>query len=117
MFMKEQVNFTASTFSPMPGTISVEMRNGEENEMLVLTNVVIATGSKPRGMAGLTVDGKYVMNSDHALQMEELPTSLLIVGGGVIGIEWASMLCDFGVAVTVIEYGDLRFYQLRMRIL
>ncbi len=94
-----------SIFSPMPGTISVEMRNGEENEMLVPTNVVIATGSKPRGMAGLTVDGKYVMNSDHALQMEELPTSLLIVGGGVIGIEWASMLCDFGVAVTVIEYG------------
>lgn len=89
----------------MPGTISVEMRNGEENEMLVPTNVVIATGSKPRGMAGLTVDGKYVMNSDHALQMEALPTSLLIVGGGVIGIEWASMLCDFGVAVTVIEYG------------
>lgn len=79
-----------SIFSPMPGTISVEMRNGEENEMLVPTNVVIATGSKPRGMAGLTVDGKYVMNSDHALQMEELPTSLLIVGGGVIGIEWAS---------------------------
>ncbi|WP_432702832.1 dihydrolipoyl dehydrogenase [Lysinibacillus sphaericus] len=94
-----------SIFSPMPGTISVEMRNGEENEMLVPTNVVIATGSKPRGMAGLTVDGKYVMNSDHALQMEALPTSLLIVGGGVIGIEWASMLCDFGVAVTVIEYG------------
>jgi len=94
-----------SIFSPMPGTISVEMLNGEENEMLVPTNVVIATGSKPRGMAGLTVDGKYIMNSDHALQMEELPSSLLIVGGGVIGIEWASMLCDFGVSVTVVEYG------------
>ncbi|MGE7687614.1 dihydrolipoyl dehydrogenase [Lysinibacillus sp. NPDC097214] len=94
-----------SIFSPMPGTISVEMSNGDENEMLVPTNVVIATGSKPRGMAGLTVDGKYVMNSDHALEMEELPKSLLIVGGGVIGIEWASMLCDFGVYVTVIEYG------------
>lgn len=95
-----------SIFSPMPGTISVEMLNGAENEMLVPTNVVIATGSKPRGMAGLPVDGQYVMNSDHALQMEQLPTSLLIVGGGVIGIEWASMLCDFGVSVTVIEYGS-----------
>ncbi|MFJ7666135.1 dihydrolipoyl dehydrogenase [Lysinibacillus sp. NPDC097195] len=94
-----------SIFSPMPGTISVEMLNGEENEMLVPTNVVIATGSKPRGMDGLPVDGQYIMNSDHALQMEQLPTSLLIVGGGVIGIEWASMLCDFGVSVTVIEYG------------
>ncbi|MEK5232415.1 dihydrolipoyl dehydrogenase [Lysinibacillus sp. FSL K6-0232] len=94
-----------SIFSPMPGTISVEMANGTENEMLVPTNVVIATGSKPRGMAGLTVDGQYVLNSDHALELEQLPTSLLIVGGGVIGIEWASMLCDFGVDVTVVEYG------------
>ncbi|MFJ7919419.1 dihydrolipoyl dehydrogenase [Lysinibacillus fusiformis] len=94
-----------SIFSPMPGTISVEMSNGEENEMLVPTNVVLATGSKPRGMAGLTVDGQYVMNSDHALELDHLPKSLLIVGGGVIGIEWASMLCDFGVYVTVVEYG------------
>ncbi len=94
-----------SIFSPMPGTISVEMSNGEENEMLVPTNVVIATGSKPRGMAGLTVDGQYVLNSDHALELDHLPKSLLIVGGGVIGIEWASMLCDFGVNVTVVEYG------------
>jgi len=89
----------------MPGTRSVEMANGDENEMLVPTNVVIATGSKPRGMAGLTIDGQYVLNSDHALQLESLPKSLLIVGGGVIGIEWASMLCDFGVYVTVVEYG------------
>ncbi|KOY83222.1 dihydrolipoyl dehydrogenase [Lysinibacillus macroides] len=94
-----------SIFSPMPGTISVEMANGTENEMLVPTNVVIATGSKPRGMAGLTVDGQYVLNSDHALELAQLPASLLIVGGGVIGIEWASMLCDFGVDVTILEYG------------
>ncbi|WP_249662320.1 FAD-dependent oxidoreductase, partial [Lysinibacillus fusiformis] len=79
--------------------------NGYENEMLVPTNVVIATGSKPRGMAGLTVHGQYVLNSDHALALEKLPKSLLIVGGGVMGIEWASMLFDFGVYVTIVEYG------------
>ena len=94
-----------SIFSPMPGTISVEFRNGEENEMLLPTNVVLATGSRPRGIDGLEVDGNYVMNSDHALMMATLPKSLLIVGGGVIGIEWASMLCDFGVYVTVVEFG------------
>lgn len=94
-----------SIFSPMPGTISVEFRNGEENEMLLPANVVLATGSKPRGIDGLEVDGNYVMNSDHALMMATLPKSLLIVGGGVIGIEWASMLCDFGVYVTVVEFG------------
>lgn len=94
-----------SIFSPMPGTISVEMADGSENEMLIPTNVLIATGSRPRGMDGIDVDGLVVMNSDHALQMGDLPKSIIIVGGGVIGIEWASMLIDFGVEVTVLEYG------------
>lgn len=95
-----------SIFSPMPGTISVEMNNGEENEMLIPKNVIIATGSRPRTLPGLEIDGKYVMTSDEALGMESLPSSIIIVGGGVIGIEWASMLSDFGVDVTVLEYAD-----------
>jgi dihydrolipoamide dehydrogenase len=96
-----------SIFSPSPGgTVSVEMNNGEENEMLIPKNVIIATGSRPRSLPGLTIDGIQVMTSDEALVMTELPKSILIVGGGVIGIEWASMLNDFGVEVTVIEYAD-----------
>ncbi|MEH7441830.1 dihydrolipoyl dehydrogenase [Bacillus sp. JJ1122] len=95
-----------SIFSPMPGTISVEMNNGEENEMLIPKNVIVATGSRPRTLPGLEADGQYVMTSDEALVMEELPKSIIIVGGGVIGIEWASMLADFGTEVTVIEYAD-----------
>ncbi|MDQ0481734.1 dihydrolipoyl dehydrogenase [Guptibacillus hwajinpoensis] len=95
-----------SIFSPMPGTVSVEMNNGEENEMLIPKNVIVATGSKPRTLPGLDVDGELVMTSDEALRMESLPTSIIIVGGGVIGIEWASMLVDFGVDVTVLEYAD-----------
>ncbi|MFD1204391.1 MULTISPECIES: dihydrolipoyl dehydrogenase [Sporosarcina] len=95
-----------SIFSPMPGTISVEMNNGEENEMLVLKNLIIATGSRPRTLEGLKIDEHQILSSDGALAMEQLPKSMVIVGGGVIGIEWASMLNDFGVEVTVIEYAD-----------
>lgn len=95
-----------SIFSPMPGTISVEMNNGEENEMLIPKNVIVATGSRPRTLPGLEADGQFVMTSDEALVMEDLPKSIIIVGGGVIGIEWASMLADFGSQVTVIEYAD-----------
>lgn len=95
-----------SIFSPMPGTISVEMKNGDENEMLILKNLIIATGSRPRTLPGLEIDEQQIMSSDGALAMEALPSSILIVGGGVIGIEWASMLHDFGVDVTVIEYAD-----------
>ncbi|MFD1360647.1 dihydrolipoyl dehydrogenase [Lentibacillus salinarum] len=93
-----------SIFSPMPGTISVEYADGGENSMLIPKNVLIATGSEPKSLPGLEIDGKFILSSDEALQMTELPSSVMIVGGGVIGIEWASMLADFGVDVTVIEY-------------
>ncbi|WP_409270589.1 dihydrolipoyl dehydrogenase [Neobacillus sp. SCS-31] len=93
-----------SIFSPMPGTISVEMNDGSDNEMLIPKNVLLATGSRPRSLPGLDIDGEFVLSSDEALKMESLPASIIIVGGGVIGIEWASMLSDFGVEVTVLEY-------------
>lgn len=95
-----------SIFSPMPGTISVEMDDGSENEMLVPANVIIATGSRPRMLDGIPVDGRTILTSDDALLLENLPKSIIIVGGGVIGIEWASMLADFDVEVTVLEYGS-----------
>ncbi|TSI08599.1 dihydrolipoyl dehydrogenase [Lysinibacillus sp. BW-2-10] len=95
-----------SIFSPMPGTISVEMEDGSDNEMLIPKNVIIATGSRPRLLDGIEIDGQTIITSDEALQFEQLPQSIIIVGGGVIGIEWASMLADFGVDVTVLEYGN-----------
>lgn len=96
----------ASIFSPIPGTISVEMNNGSENQLLTPKNVIIATGSRPRTLPGLEIDGEYLISSDEALALESLPESIIIVGGGVIGIEWASLLSDFGVKVTVLEYAD-----------
>lgn len=95
-----------SIFSPLPGTISVEMNNGEENKMIVPKYVLIATGSRPRTLPGLEIDGEKVITSDGAVNMEILPDSVIIVGGGVIGIEWASLFVDFGVNVTVLEYAD-----------
>lgn len=95
-----------SIFSPMPGTVSVEMNNGEENEILIPKNVLLATGSRPRTLAGLAIDGETVITSDEALTLDKLPSSMLIIGGGVIGVEWASMLRDFDVDVTIMEYAD-----------
>ena len=101
--------FGPSIFSPLPGTISVEMNDGTENEMLIPKNLIIATGSRPKTLPDLDIDGEYVLTSDEALTMEALPKSIIIVGGGVIGIEWASMLADFGVEVTVLEYADTHY--------
>lgn len=95
-----------SIFSPMPGTISVERKDGGEADMLLPKFVMVATGSRPRSLPGLQVDGEYVYTSDEILELKELPKSILIIGGGVIGIEWASMFNDFGVEVEVVEYAD-----------
>lgn len=92
-----------SIFSPRSGAVSVEKEDGDI-ETLLSSNLVIATGSKPRSLPGLEIDGTYIMTSEDALRMEELPKSIIIIGGGVIGVEWASMLRDFGVEVTVVEY-------------
>lgn len=92
-----------SIFAPRSGTVSVEREDGEI-ETLIPQNLIIATGSRPRSLQGLDIDGKYVLTSDEALQLEELPKSIVIIGGGVIGVEWASMLNDFGVEVTLVEY-------------
>lgn len=89
-----------------PSNVLVKMNNEESQIILNARNILIATGSRPRTIPGLEADGQYVMTSDEALQMEELPNSIIIIGGGVIGIEWASMLADFGLNVTVIEYSD-----------
>jgi dihydrolipoamide dehydrogenase len=94
-----------SIFSPTSGTISVEKPDGQ-TELISPRHVIIATGSRPKALPGLPFDGTHVLSSDHALQLEQLPKSVLIIGAGAIGIEWASMLSDFGVDVTVVEYMD-----------
>lgn len=91
-----------SIFSPRSGAVAVELPDGEM-ETVVPTHLIIATGSRPRQLPGLEPDGIHILTSDHALQLDELPTSIIIVGGGVIGVEWASMLNDFGVQVTIVE--------------
>jgi dihydrolipoamide dehydrogenase len=89
-----------SIFSPN-GLVSV-MVEGQQ-ELLEFNKIIIATGSKPKTM-GIPVDGQYVMTSDEALARESLPKSVIVIGGGVIGMEWASLYNDFGVAVTVVEF-------------
>ncbi|MCA1295866.1 dihydrolipoyl dehydrogenase [Paenibacillus sp. alder61] len=94
-----------SIFSPKSGAVAVELSDGEM-ETVVPTNLIIATGSRPRTLPGLTPDGVHILSSDEALALEKLPESMIIVGGGVIGVEWASLLHDFGVKVTVVEAAE-----------
>ena len=65
--------------------------------------VVLATGSETRSLPGLEIDGNRVITSDHALQLDHVPSSVVILGGGVIGVEFASVWRSFGAEVTIVE--------------
>lgn len=78
-------------------------RNGAEEALTATKAVIIATGSEPAGIPGVQVDGERVLTSTEALQLAERPKTFLIVGGGVIGMEFASMLSSLGTQVAVVE--------------
>jgi len=67
------------------------------------TNVVLATGSYAKSLPGLEIDGVRVMTSDHATNLTYVPKSVIVLGGGVIGCEFASVWKSFGAEVTIIE--------------
>jgi dihydrolipoamide dehydrogenase len=66
-------------------------------------HVILATGSGPKSLPGLELDGERVISSDHALRLETVPDSVVILGGGVIGVEFASVWRSFGADVTIVE--------------
>jgi len=66
-------------------------------------NIVLASGSVPRTLPGFEVDGRYVITSDELLDLRQLPKSAAVIGAGAIGCEFASMLSDLGVRVTLLE--------------
>ncbi|HET6874923.1 MAG TPA: dihydrolipoyl dehydrogenase [Acidimicrobiales bacterium] len=75
----------------------------DDGTELVGKHVILASGSVPRTIPGFEVDGKLVMTSDEVLSLERLPASAVVIGGGAIGCEFASMLADLGCQVTVLE--------------
>ena len=73
------------------------------DRVLQASYLVLASGSYARSLPGLEIDGERILTSDHALRLEQLPASAIVLGGGVIGCEFASAWRSFGVEVTVVE--------------
>jgi dihydrolipoamide dehydrogenase len=74
-----------------------------DGERVTGRNIVLATGSYSRSLPGLEIDGKKVLASEHALKLDRVPTSAIVLGGGVIGVEFASVWKAFGADVTILE--------------
>jgi dihydrolipoamide dehydrogenase len=73
------------------------------DEVYTGDHVVLATGSVPKSLPGLTIDHDRIITSDDALTLDRVPASAIILGGGVIGVEFASVWRSFGAAVTIVE--------------
>ncbi len=102
--MKQRKNVTFEGTGRLVGDHVVEVRAPDGTlASLSATNVVLASGSVPRTLPGFEVDGRYVMTSDEVLSLKELPRSAVVIGGGAIGCEFASMLSDLNVKVTLLE--------------
>lgn len=86
-----------------PHTLVIEDPTRDENVNIRARYVVIATGTKPVRPAGVNFDEERVLDSDGILDLKSLPQSMVVVGAGVIGIEYASMFAALGTKVTVIE--------------
>jgi len=88
---------------------TVDVRPGDGTARLVTADhVVIAVGTRPAHPPDVAFDGSSVIDSDGVLEMERIPASLVVVGAGVIGVEYASMLAALGTKVTVVEKRRVR---------
>ncbi|SFN30064.1 dihydrolipoamide dehydrogenase [Chryseobacterium oleae] len=84
----------------------INVTNGLEVTEITAQNYIIATGSKPSSIPGVAIDKQRIITSTEALSLEEHPKSMVIIGGGVIGVEMASIFSRIGTQVTILEYAD-----------
>ncbi|MCW5976663.1 MAG: Si-specific NAD(P)(+) transhydrogenase [Bryobacteraceae bacterium] len=95
----EVLNGTASFLAPT----RVRVANSRGQSEFEAEHIVIATGTKPSVSPKVPINGRTIINSDQVLQMPEIPKSMIVVGGGVIGVEYTCMFAALGVRVTLIE--------------
>lgn len=87
------------------GKVEVTLADGQK-QTVESKNIIIATGSVVKPIPGFETDGKQVVNSDHILELEKVPKSMIVMGSGAVGVEFASVYARFGCDTTVIELLD-----------
>ncbi len=106
LFKKNKVTYIAGT-AKLTGQSQIEVRMNEgATEVVSATHIVIATGSEPSSLPGITIDEERIVSSTGALALQAVPKHLLVVGGGVIGLELGSVWARLGAKITVVEFLD-----------
>jgi len=85
---------------------TVNIKNAEGDKKIQGKNIVIATGSKPSNLPGIKIDKERIITSTEALKLTTLPKHMIVIGGGVIGLEMGSVFRRLGAKVSVVEYAD-----------
>jgi len=95
------------TLVPGRGTLrsptAVQVTGRSETETLEAKSVILATGSEPRSLPGVVIDEERIISSNGAVRIERAPRSLLIIGAGAVGVEFADIYAAYGVEVTILE--------------
>src|SRR3989442_11952402 len=86
----------------LPGKVEVTGEDGKK-QTINTKNIIIASGSVVRPIPGFETDGERVVNSDHILELKEVPKSLIVMGAGAVGVEFASVYSRFGATTTIVE--------------
>jgi len=104
--MKKNKVTVFNGFGTVSGQGKVTVKTDDGETVLQTRNILLATGSVPRTLPFIEIDGERVLTSDELLDMETMPSHLLVLGAGAVGVEFASVFRSFGSEVTIVELAD-----------
>ncbi len=90
-------------FGRLAGPGAVEVDSGKEKKQVKAKNIILATGSDARMLPGLEEDGKRILTNVSVMELGEIPKSMIVIGAGAVGVEFASIYKTFGADVTILE--------------
>jgi dihydrolipoamide dehydrogenase len=102
LFKKNKIDWIKGT-ARLTGQGAVEVFEGDAQTLRARREIIVATGSAPRGVPGVDIDRRRIITSDEAIHLKEVPTAVAVLGGGAVGVEFASIFRRFGSQVTLIE--------------
>jgi len=102
LFKKNKIDWIKGT-ARLTGNGGVDVFEGEQRTLRARKEIIVATGSAPRGVPGIEIDHKRIITSDEAIGLREVPTTIVIMGCGAVGVEFASIFNRFGSDVTLVE--------------
>ncbi len=102
LFKKNKIDWIKGT-ARLTGNGAVDVFEGDKQTLRARKEIVVATGSAPRSVPGIEIDRKRIITSDEAIHLREVPKSIVVIGSGAVGVEFASIFNRFGSDVTIVE--------------